>query len=139
MIVPFSREWCAFVSTLKSSPFILGEDTKGGTSSQLLRDLGYAYLSICQAQPTCLLQGLDIVASLYEVSSSCHLDLTQVLAEMQCTQRATLLSSNLFSSSRVPDFNLRGMIVFMVNICLLHSGLTFLVDSFTVGPTVDVQ
>ena len=82
MIVPFSREWCAFVSTLKSSPFILGEDTKGGTSSQLLRDLGYADLSICQAQHTCLLQGLDIVASLYEVSSSCHLDLIQVLAEM---------------------------------------------------------
>lgn len=82
MIVPFSREWCAFVSTLKSSPFILGEDTKGGTSSQLLQDLGYADLSICQAQHTCLLQGLDIVVRLYEVSSSCHLDLIQVLAEM---------------------------------------------------------
>lgn len=139
MIVPFSREWCAFVRTLKSSPSILGEDTEGSTSSQLLRDLGYADLSICRAQHPCLLQGLDIVLSLYEVPPSCHLDLIQVLAEMWCTQRATLLSSNLFSSSKVPDFNLRGLIIFMVNICLLHSGPTFLVDSYTVGPTIDVQ
>lgn len=142
MIVPFSREWWAFVSTLKSSPFTLGEDTKGFTSSQLLRDLGYAGLSICRDQHPCLRQGPNIVIPLYEVSSSCHLDLIQVLAEMWCAQRATLLSSNLFSSSRVPDFNLRGYDHFhgpFVNICLLHSGPTFLIDLFTVGPIVDVQ